>query len=104
MAFPSAWGAPRGNSPRSPSGPESNGGRRPMCAEITAWPWRRRWIDPMPQALQRPHLHLGRLGDGEAVAQRQAEGLGLDLENVALLGLDPVAERERRGAEEMHMH
>ena len=58
---------------------------------------------------QHPHqsaatLTLAGLGDGQTIAQRQAERLGLDLEHVALLRRDPVGERQRRGAEEMHMH
>src|SRR3546814_3038305 len=35
---------------------------------------------------------------------RQRERRGLDLEHIALARLDPLAERQGRGAEEMDMH
>ena len=38
------------------------------------------------------------------IAKRQPEGLGFDLEYVALLGLHPVAEGKRSGAEEMDVN
>src|ERR1700677_4795865 len=53
--------------------------------------------------LQRPYLDLLRLGDREPIAQRQAERFRFDLEPVAFLARDPLAERERRGAEIMHV-
>ena len=52
-------------------------------------------------ALKRPHPRFRGSFRREPIAKRQAEGLGLDLEHVALLRLHPVAERQRGGAEEM---
>src|SRR3546814_16420633 len=40
----------------------------------------------------------------DRVADRQRERRGLDLEHIALARLDPLAERQGRGAEEMDMH
>src|ERR1700733_14276416 len=52
-------------------------------------------------ALKRPHPCLRGFLYGKPIAERQAEGLGFDLEHVAFLRLHPVAERQGRGAEEM---
>src|SRR3984957_19077527 len=54
-------------------------------------------------ALKRPHPRFRRPLSRQPIAERQAEGFGLDFEDVAFLRLHPVAKRQRRGAEEMDM-
>src|SRR5690606_39686126 len=39
-----------------------------------------------------------------AVTQRLAKGIQFDFEDIALLGLEAVRERQRGGTEEVHMH
>ncbi|VXB96765.1 hypothetical protein PSEUDO8O_20332 [Pseudomonas sp. 8O] len=42
--------------------------------------------------------------NADAIAQRLAQRIETDLEGIARLRLDAVGERQRRGAEEVHMH
>src|SRR5580700_7342356 len=53
--------------------------------------------------LKRPHPRFCGSFRCEPIAKREAEGLRLDFEHVALLRSHAVAERQRRGPEEMHM-
>src|ERR1700733_1404801 len=51
-------------------------------------------------ALKRPHPCFRCFLKSKPIAERQPEGLGFNLEDVAFLRLPPVAEREGGGAEE----
>src|ERR1700728_1252356 len=58
----------------------------------------------LQRALKHPHPGLRRFLCCQPIAKRQPEGLGFDLEYVALLRLHPVAERQSRGAKEVDMN